>query len=759
MEFIVGAIVIYVLYKLVSAKPTPKASGLTNTNMSASTRKNNHPAASNLSSAISEEKNAQDDDFATFTVYTSYGREPEKSPNTQKGRWVSEYEKLTINGRQIPRGFFYYGGVLNTLSGYGIEPSLVDEKRQALTTSFKSGSDLYTDESLGYWPSYATLSKGCRGAYLDFLASDRSDPNVPIGYVFIYFYGFERRIIENKSNGSVSDQEFMAIFDEVLRLNRVFNANRSFRGYSANFMELMTLLRPVLLEHRSADIPETNNGLSFKVRLATTIANGLPVNADLALDWLKNTFEYSLKTPARRCEVEFKKLFQIRFQEKFGDGILVKPNKTKLTLSYHAASNGIHNVDLDLEDLPDPSLLKAPINKLIPIAEQCTDELNSYSRYLGKADSSKEDIAAIMLLPKELANGSDSPIIGSFKQWAEQIIADHKGLTTVQDFWSHTGLPMPKVLNKKEVDLLTNLAAKAEIGIAPDQRFHLTKFKADGNIVLFYPGHGEFFESSKTFHQVMLALRLGAMVATIDGVVAADEESALRRIIEHDDKLSPTEKSSLFAYLTWRLNSPVNTAGLSARIEQLNETQIEFLKRFIVSIALADGKVDADEIKQIEKLYATLGLDKSLVASDIHHLTSATKGSISPQQDTGKTKDIFQLDEEILAMHESDTSDAKSMLESIFAVDDEPESEPIAVVNSVNRGLDTTHQALFEQLITKATWTRHEVHELCSKLKLMIDGAIETINEWAYEKVEAPVLDDDGDIYVDLEIVEELKGK
>ena len=40
----------------------------------------------------------------------------------------------------------------------------------------------------------------------------------------------------------------------------------------------------------------------------------------------------------------------------------------------------------------------------------------------------------------------------------------------------------------------------------------------------------------------------------------------------------------------------------------------------------------------------------------------------------------------------------------------------------------------------------------------MVDGAVETINDWAYEKVDAPVLDDDGDIHVDLEIVEELKG-
>lgn len=756
MEFIIGAIVIFVLYKLGAGKPKPRAKVRTNTSPSVSNSSN---SKNTRLSATSEVESARDDDFATFRVYTSYGREAEKSSNTQKGRWVSKEEQLTINDRQITRGFFYFGGVLNALSGYGIEPSLVDEKRQALTKSFKSGSDLYTDESLGYWPSYATLSKGCRGAYLDFLASDRSDPSTPIGYVFIYFYGFERRIIENKTNNSVSDEEFLTIFDEVLRLNKVFNANRSFRGYSANFLELMTLLRPELLEHRAADIPETNNGLSFKVRLATTVANSQPVNAELALDWLKNTFEYTLKTPARRCEDEFRKLFQIRFRDKFGDGILVKPNKTKLTLSYHAASNGIHSVDLNLEELPDPSVLKAPLNKVIPIAEQCTDELNSYSRYLGKADTSKNDIAALMLLPKELANGSDSPVIGSFKQWAEQVITEHKGLTTVQEFWSHTGMPLPKTLNKKEIDLLTNLAAKAGVGIAPDQRFHLTKFKADGNIVLFSPDHGEFFESSPAFHQVMLALRLGAMVATIDGIVADDEERALRRVIEHDDKLSPTEKNSLSAYLTWRLNSPANTAGLSARIEQLNETQIQFLKKFILSIALADGKVDAHEIKQIEKLYASLGLDKSLVTSDIHHLTTATKGSLSPQQDTGKTKDVFQLDEKILAMHESDTSDAKSMLESIFAVDDEPDSEPIAVIHSVNSGLDTTHQALFEQLITKAAWTRHEVHELCSKLKLMIDGAIETINEWAYEKVEAPVLDDDGDIYVDLEIVEELRGK
>lgn len=751
MEFIIGVIVVYVLYKLFSNKTTVKTSA----NNSRSRTQSKHSKYSNFS-VTAKSSTLDEDDFATFTIHTSFGREPEKTTNKQKGRWISVDEQLSVNGRQLTKGFFYFGGVMSSLDGYGIEPSLVDDKRPASSPSVNS--EIYTDESLGYWPTYASLSKRCRGAYLDWLASDRSNPNTPIGYVFIYFYGFERRVIENKSNNQISDEEYIAIFEEVLRLNSVFNANRSFRGYSANFLELMALQRPALFEDRLSDIPETNNALSFKVKLATTIANGNPVTASLALEWLKNTFEYSLKTPARRCEEEFSQLFQIRFSEKFGEGISVKPNKTKLRLSYHAASNGVHGVDLELGDLPDPSILKGPIKKLIPIAEQCTEELSSYSRYLGKADTSRSDIAALMLLPKELANEANSPVIETFKSWANQIISSNDGLTTVKEFWTHTGTPLPKAFNKKENELVANLAAKAEIGIAPDQRFHHAKLKIDDNIVLFSPGHGEFFEPSSAFNQVSLAIRLGAMVATIDGTVDQHEKLALQTLINHDDKLSPSEKNSLNAYLTWRLNVPVNNTGLKARIEKLGVPQVEFLKRFMLSIALADGKIDAAEIKQIEKLYTSLGLDKSLVTSDIHAFASSKQPISATPKDVSIDKSTFQLDEGILAMHESDTNDAKSMLESIFAVDEEADLEVIPTADVNEEGLESPYKELFETLIAKESWPRKEVHELCSKLNIMVDGALETINDWAYDKVDAPVLDDDGDIYVDLEIVEELKG-
>jgi hypothetical protein len=74
-------------------------------------------------------------------------------------------------------------------------------------------------------------------------------------------------------------------------------------------------------------------------------------------------------------------------------------------------------------------------------------------------------------------------------------------------------------------------------------------------------------------------------------------------------------------------------------------------------------------------------------------------------------------------------------------------------------GIDKQHYALFESLIRKDKWSRDEMESLCADLGLMVGGALETINDWSFDKVDAAVLEDDGDaIYVDQEIVAEIEG-
>lgn len=544
-----------------------------------------------------------DDDLATFTV--SYGNKEEKSKNKEPGKWIKPGTEITINGLTSNRGFFYFGGRLKAhegMSGYynsnETDASLIDK-----TLKIKSQESTYEDESLGYWPKFNTISPSCRGAYISWLMGDRNDLDTPLGYVFLYFYGLERRVVVDAEGNQVGDAEYTEIYDELKRLNQIYSSSRSFRNYSYRLMEFMAIRRPNLISLDSKSVYQTPNSIFFKLNLARAVVAGEPINADLAIAWLRASSEYSLRTPARRCATEFSNLFFIKYRDKHGEGLIVKPNKAKLRIEYHSASSTLRDIDLNQDDLPDPSVLKAPVKKLIALADTITEQLESYSRYLGKKGTKNDDLAAVLLLPNELLNEDSCPQLKQIKEYFNKAIEIDKGLVSVERLWAMTGLLTPQKINKKEIDLLQSLTDKSGFGTAPDTRFHHSKPSIEGSLVVFAGGHGDFFEPTKAFNETGMMLRLGAMVAAIDGKIDDEEEKALRAVIDHDIKLSPVEKRSLHAYLTWRLSAPANMTGLKARLEKLNPKEKTTVSHILISVALADGVVDPREIKQLEKLY------------------------------------------------------------------------------------------------------------------------------------------------------------
>ncbi|EJR7941085.1 TerB N-terminal domain-containing protein, partial [Salmonella enterica subsp. enterica serovar Infantis] len=434
--FVIALAVIWLLFSKKKKSPPPKVNSkiITKINHSSQHKSLNQPASSvtNMHSQSSE-----DDELATFTfvngltVEYSTSRQPSRESaarsNTTPARWVKPGESITIQNVVINHGYFYFGGRLKTHSsgeyGYlyndGSDASLVND-----AFSIEPGSRHYYDESLGYWPSFATLTPRCRGAYLDWLASDRSDANCPVGYVFIYFYGLERRVLADGTQEAISDDEFKALFEEISRLRTVFQASGSFRHYATQLLEMMIILRPMLLSiHTENEYFSSRSSLLFRLNLATVVEKGQPVCADLALAWIHYFPDYTLRTPARRCHAEFSALFKQRYTQKYGDGIVVKPNKTRLHLSYTPASGTLRELQVKKQmDLPDPSVLKAPVQKLISVAESCINALDAYSRYLGKKDASASDVAAIMLLPDEILTEDAEHLFAEFKHWADDKI-------------------------------------------------------------------------------------------------------------------------------------------------------------------------------------------------------------------------------------------------------------------------------------------------------------------------------------------------
>lgn len=720
--------------------------------------------------AVVTKDDSEDDDLATFTldsgrtveyrVTTIQRHNPPKNTGTL-ARWVMPGGVTIVGGVTITSGHFYFGQRMKaagqSMSGYyddGSEASLIDD-----TLKIHHKPYLYEDSSLGYWPSYSSLSPDARGAYLSWLASDRCDASCPIGYVFIYLYGLERKALVDSRDGNTTGAEFRTLFNEVCRLRSVFIENRSFRNYSSQLLEAMSILRPDvdLVDDLGRD-SSFSNGMLFKLTLAKAVDAGVPVPADMALTWVTNHTEYALRTPARRCAKEFAALFKRRYTLKYGEGIVVKPNKTRLRLDYPPASPSLRGIRLPVPDLPDPSALKGPVQKLMTLAEICTDELDAYSRYLGRKGTSENDTAAIMLLPMEIINESAGKVLNTFKCWADEVIASRKGLTTVADFWAYMGAKCPAKINKKEADLMQAFALKMGYCLVPEPLYHHVKAEADGALVLFAASEGTRLPPSPAFISAVMTLRLGSMVALTDNSLDQAEQKVLENAIDHNSGFNEDEKRSLHAYLTWQLHTPANMTGMKNRIALLSTMEKSAVGKVIVGVACSDGRIEPAEIKQLEKIYSSLGLDPSTISSNIHQHSTAEVTPLSPASTSPRVAE-FTLDASVLARHESATDDVHKLLSAIFT-EDEPElRESTPVAGALNGDLDNAHSQLYHRLLEKEQWPRKEATELCENFNLMLNGALEVINDWSYAVVDAPVLDDADDyIWVDLQIAKELEG-
>ncbi|MDL2267697.1 TerB N-terminal domain-containing protein [Desulfovibrio sp. OttesenSCG-928-G15] len=708
----------------------------------------------------------QDDSGFRITISTStsygYGDDSSSRPKGSPATWYGPEESVEVKGLTLP-GMVYVGENLPEQGGCYNDASLINPKLKVMNAEpWQHG------EEMGYWSSYSRIPPQCRGAYLKWLATGRSEPEANIGYVFLFFYGLERRLFHDGRKLGLAEPEHHAIVDEVRRLLSIYGANRSFRGYASNLLAMEWVL---FQSHEEIpdyiNLADSYSSDPFQVQLARQVASKAPLSPSMAIQWLTLHPEFGLRTPARRCAKEFKELFAQRYTEKHGEGIVVPPNKKTLSISYHAASPSLRGLRLDFSELPDPFMLTAPLKKVHAIAEACTDELDAYSRYLGRKGSDPASLAALALLPKDLV--PTAPAAGKIKETLAAVAGSGPGLLETIKLYAMLGEEEPAQIGKKDAENLAAFVEKLGFGLIPDIRYYGVRPDIQSSVVIFPHGHGVDFKPSGEFRLVGSMIRLGAMVSQSDGSVSPHEEDVLKGLVRDNRELTGIEKDSLLAYLHWSLYTPQGASGLKQKLAELDESEKTVVSRILISVAHADGYIDPKEVKQLEKLYTSLGLDKSLVVSDIHAASTDTPVTVAlrdretthaiPQPPSAAAS--FVLNEELIRIREQETRQVRDVLENIFA---EQIDEPAPVVTPVQAmqhvsplsGLDQAHQALFNRLVKQAHWERSTVYEICKELGLMLDGAMEVLNEWAFDNVNAPLLDDGDPIYFDTELAKEI---
>lgn len=129
------------------------------------------------------------------------------SKRTPQG-WVGPGQFVEVAGRAI--GDMVYVGVPPKVSGRGWQESCRAYIDPSLPVASRIRQDL---QSMPYWPGYSDIGPQHRAIYLDWLADGRRRTDIDAGYMFLYFYGLERRFIADDpsdEDGRQSSTRFCA---------------------------------------------------------------------------------------------------------------------------------------------------------------------------------------------------------------------------------------------------------------------------------------------------------------------------------------------------------------------------------------------------------------------------------------------------------------------------------------------------------------------------------------------------------------------
>ncbi len=267
-------------------------------------------------------------------VHPSSSATPVSSWPSDNATWVPEGHPIAIDGLTIPGGMVYVGTTLNAPNG-GIDPALINPSLPIA----KSGD--YRVHLAGYWPSYSTATPVARHAYLQWLANGRCDPLASIGYVFLFFYGLERRAIVDAQRHAVAKADWPAIGNELRRLLVIYGDDRSFKSHAYGLLKWVD--RSIYAQQCGDKLyeqpapPMTREPeLPFHLRLALGQASRdqAPLPAEFVLEWVRLAPQIAVSKPMKRVPKMFARLFVEKYIERFGAGMVLPHSNAILKLTY-----------------------------------------------------------------------------------------------------------------------------------------------------------------------------------------------------------------------------------------------------------------------------------------------------------------------------------------------------------------------------------------------------------------------------------------
>ncbi|WP_145514816.1 tellurite resistance TerB family protein [Yersinia massiliensis] len=668
-----------------------------------------------------------------------------------RASWLRPGELAVVAGINLPDGMIYIGNKYKS-NRTGAEPAFINPSMEVAQEEVDTSLPLIDNT-----PDYSTCSPEARRGYLQWLSEGRKSPTADIGYVFLFFYGLEHRILIDAAIDFVAKRELPLLEAEINRLLMIYGKNNAFNHYAQNLLvylsrvnieEKLYLSPPPPTRESSTELP-----LALLVGLGQLAIDQKPLPAAWALAWGEADPAINQNISMAHCADIFSSLFQQRYKEKYGDGFLLPVNKTKLLIFYRPASAGLIGQEFfqHMGELPNVAVCKAHRDKLRAIFEACQQDLDIYNRFASVNPKKKMSLEGQLLMPMTLWSEALKTELESIKARVGYGLL----MVTLEELFLRLSTacetkPLER-LSRSQVMALTFALASLHVGIEPDVRADNRTPVLQDTVALF-PIESMVAESATfaAYRVTMLAVELACAAVMIDGRIGEPESNILTRHIDAWGYLSPGQRMRLKAYLQPGIRKSNTLLALKNNLEPLSLDNRRAIARFLAHLIQVEGTITPQEVKFLERVYKRFALDSKLVYTDLDSL--ATPMTLSLPSPTAEV--INNTDRINLLKTESLT--LVKLLESLF-VSDNVTIQPPAEINpqsmtAIATDLPDSTATFLRLLISRDTWEREKLLDIASDMEVKLDDALIEINRKVLAAFNTPLITGEAVITIDRDI-------
>ncbi|MCM1982631.1 TerB N-terminal domain-containing protein [Lyngbya confervoides] len=695
----------------------------------------------------------------------------EKAPTA---RWYRAGEACQVQGISLADGLIYQG--LAPRSRSACSPFLLDPSLP-LAAAIEGPVPLSTAAP----QAYADLSPQQRRCFLEWLAQGRQAPHIPVGYILTFIAGLETRILHllaQPPDLSNPVEELLTLLLELERLYHCYLGIEAVSTWCHQLLELcqVQLARSCQPETLVALLPQNELPLALRVALGLRVQQNQTLPLCLLWAWYGSSgATTSLRTPAKRCPQEFEALLMIHAPASFRlppDRPVLPP----LILTYRSPySLGPSRSEpwtpppaLEVVRTLEVEILLKTWDPLQPWLERVTHALDPYSRFLGRNPDRRGSPAAVAWLPPEIMTAFGNETVRTLQTWLQQRLAEQPwALVPGRELihpWAGAGVDK---LKKKEADLLRQLLAGFGVGFEPDLASTGTVFQARHTVVLFRL-------DSQVSHSSAPSADWDVAIAAVEFLAALEMQRPQTETSKplgenlplfQTLKLRSEEKVRLEALWIARQHRALPWRRAIAKLKKLTLDEQQRLISLLDQLPTPPPQAARWEDLQHQIRLGLATAEPTAPAPDLADLSAKTDST--PDAPPGidlppASSPALALDARLLQARHQDSHGAAQLLAEIFTEDTESpgDGSSLGALPQINSalGLDVFHHQLLQSMGQQILWQRSELEALAAEQGLMLDGALENLNDVAFDHCDEPLTEGEDPIAVNDWVYQSLQA-